>query len=261
MTQEILGKRGYVYILVNPAFTGYVKIGKTTNEPEARARQLSSGSGVPAPYAVAWDAFVTDCHHVEKLIHQQLASARSRNDREFFATPLKHAIATASSIVAQFSCEPEAPTEAPTSYDSEESICIPTTTAVSEALKRVSSGCLEELIEVAEDCPVDRAEEPPDGSPKSIVRIGYEVLIENPYRFTEREFFHEVNVVRRQRSDLKIESYNIKQSQVVKAHGWGVHRNQDGMLALVAMESDRYRELQATVKTSKAYRTNKVTSV
>jgi len=88
MIQEDAERKGYVYILVNPAFPGFLKIGKSTKEPEARARELSSGSGVPAPYAVAWDAFVSDCDRVEGLIHEQLAHARSRKDREFFAVPL-----------------------------------------------------------------------------------------------------------------------------------------------------------------------------
>ena len=342
MTQGSLDKRGYVYILVNPAFTGFVKIGKTTNEPEARARQLSSGSGVPAPYAVAWDAFVTDCHHVEKLIHQQLAGARSRNDREFFATPLKHAIAMVSSIVAPFSCEPETRTEpdpipnattpvppaakasggtqtiplrrgnklllaSPESGAGKiEALLIRPEGATLEEMRQHRGGVEshlnslkkagfnivrengryyhvkpdvpyptegikttpakamrshhEELIEVAEDCPVDHAEAPPDGDLKSVARIGYEILVENPYKFTEREFFHELHVVRRKRSDLKIESYKIKRSLIVKVHGWGIHRDQDGKLALVALESDRYRELQESIKTTKAYRTNKVTT-
>jgi hypothetical protein len=99
-------KKGYVYILVNPAFPGFLKIGKTTKNPESRARELSSGSGVPTPYAVAWDAFVEDCDQVERLIHQQLAHARSRNDREFFAMPLKNAISVLARIVSSFSCEP-----------------------------------------------------------------------------------------------------------------------------------------------------------
>ncbi|MBE3043863.1 GIY-YIG nuclease family protein, partial [Candidatus Bathyarchaeota archaeon] len=56
-------------------------------------------------YAVAWDALVSDCEHVERLIHQQLAHARARNDREFFAIPLKKAISIVSNIVGPFSCE------------------------------------------------------------------------------------------------------------------------------------------------------------
>lgn len=111
MSQEIYGKKGYVYILVNPAFPGFLKVGKTTKVPETRARELSSGSGVPAPYAVAWDELVTDCDYVEKLIHQQLAHTRSRKDREFFAVPLKTAISIVLNIVAPFSCEVDEPTK------------------------------------------------------------------------------------------------------------------------------------------------------
>ena len=109
MEKREAGKRGYVYILINPAFAGFVKIGKTTKDPEVRAREVSAGSGVPAPYAVAWAALVSDCDHVECMIHQQLAPARSRKDREFFALPLKRAIAVASSIAAPFACEGEEP--------------------------------------------------------------------------------------------------------------------------------------------------------
>ncbi|MFZ4854918.1 MAG: GIY-YIG nuclease family protein [Desulfuromonadaceae bacterium] len=107
--QEIIGKKGYVYILVNPAFPGFLKVGKTTKVPEARARELSCGSGVPAPYAVAWDELVTDCDYVEKMIHLQLAHTRSRKDREFFAVPLKTAISIVLNIVAPFSCEIDEP--------------------------------------------------------------------------------------------------------------------------------------------------------
>ena len=76
MTQETSGKAGYVYILVDPAFPGYVKIGKTTKDPEVRARELSRGTGIPAPYGVAWDALVSNGDEVERLIHQRLAHAR-----------------------------------------------------------------------------------------------------------------------------------------------------------------------------------------
>lgn len=107
MERRVAGNKGYVYILINPAFAGFVKIGKTTKNPEVRAREVSSGTGVPAPYAVAWDVLVDDCDQVERVIHQQLAPARARKDREFFALPLKRAIAVASSIAAPFECNDE----------------------------------------------------------------------------------------------------------------------------------------------------------
>jgi len=324
---------------MNPAFTGFVKIGKTTHDPEVRARQLSSGSGVPAPYAVAWDAFVSDCDQVEKLIHQELTNTRSRRDREFFATPLKNAIAVATSVAGPFFCEPEIPTEtysqpdaaipvSPTELPTDCTLETPPRRGNIVLLASAESGAgkidallmrpegatleemrqcrgavgshlnslkkagfniirengryyykaegptpaaeiktasakaigthHEELIEVAEDCPVDRAEAPPDGNPKTIARIGYEILVDNPYMFTEREFYHELHVVRRNRSGLKIDGYNIRRSPVVKVHGWGIHRDKNGRLALVAMESQRYKELQSAVKTRKAYRTSKI---
>jgi len=116
---------------------------------------------------------------------------------------------------------------------------------------------VEELIEVAEDTPVTSSEIPPDTDRKSISRIEWEVLIATPYRHTEREFFKVVHFDIRGRHDLKIDSYSIKRMLLVKQYGWGIHRSLNGTLALVPMESERYKELQRTVNTTKAYRNNK----
>lgn len=117
---------------------------------------------------------------------------------------------------------------------------------------------LEELILVAGDCPVSKSHVPSLGrTTKTIARISYEVLIDSPFIFTEREFYHEVHVVRRNRHDLKIEAYNIKRSPLVKKYGWGIHRNHRGKLALIPMESDEYQRLQESIVVKKAYRTNK----
>lgn len=118
--------------------------------------------------------------------------------------------------------------------------------------------CQEELLEVAEDCPVDHAVVPPDDKPqKTRARIAYEVLSEWPYRCSEIDFFRELDVVRRNGPNAKIGSYQIKRSPLVQSFGWGIHRNSQGKLALVAMESAKYRELQRTVKRTKAYRKSK----
>jgi hypothetical protein len=80
---------------------------------------------------------------------------------------------------------------------------------------------------------------------------------ENPYKFTEKEFFYEVNAVRRNKAELKIESYLIQRSLLPRVYGWGVHINEQGKLALVAMESSRYRELQETIRTVKSSKMSK----
>ncbi|WP_419890554.1 GIY-YIG nuclease family protein [Paenibacillus xylanexedens] len=83
---------GYVYILVNESFKGLVKIGKTSISSNERARQLSSSTGVPTPFKVAYEVFSNDCDNLEKAIHIELNDFRVNTNREFFQFPLHKAI-------------------------------------------------------------------------------------------------------------------------------------------------------------------------
>jgi TPR repeat protein len=87
------GCPGYIYVLINPMLKGAVKIGKTFRSPDERASESSSSSGVPTPFIVAYDAYVSDCSAAELAIHDSLDSFRVNEDREFFALPVKAAIA------------------------------------------------------------------------------------------------------------------------------------------------------------------------
>ena len=72
------GNQGYLYVLVNPAFrSNLLKIGKTTRTPSERAEEISLGTGVPLRFYVAYEALVSDCHSVERIVHDRLKSARS----------------------------------------------------------------------------------------------------------------------------------------------------------------------------------------
>lgn len=84
--------KGFIYILINPAYKGLLKVGKTTRTSEERAEELSKGTGIPTPFAVAYDIEVEDCNQIEKDIHMRLAQYRYSQDREFFRMPLKQAI-------------------------------------------------------------------------------------------------------------------------------------------------------------------------
>lgn len=74
---------GYVYVLINPALTGQVKIGMTTNSPDQRAAELST-TGVPHQFVVVYAEHVRDCEKVERLLHGRLAEVRVNPNREFF---------------------------------------------------------------------------------------------------------------------------------------------------------------------------------
>lgn len=75
--------QGYVYILLNSSLPGLVKVGKTTKQPEARARELHQ-TGVPSPFVVAYSEFVSDCDALELQIHTELDEYRESSRREFF---------------------------------------------------------------------------------------------------------------------------------------------------------------------------------
>src|SRR5437870_3646928 len=100
MTAKTSRTPGFVYILTNPAIPEFVKVGKTTSTPRARAKQLSAATGVPAPFAVAWSTFVADCEAVERLAHAALHAARLRNNREFFRLPVEAAIRAVEVVAA-----------------------------------------------------------------------------------------------------------------------------------------------------------------
>src|SRR6266480_4778507 len=74
---------GYVYILLNPALKGQVKIGRTANSPEDRAAELSS-TGLPYEFIVAYAERVSDCETVERLLHDKFSALRINPNREFF---------------------------------------------------------------------------------------------------------------------------------------------------------------------------------
>ena len=73
---------------------GLVKIGKTTRDPDLRAREVSQATGVPTPFYVAFSIQVADCHSGEEYVYAILEHngfKRSPN-REFFQMPLRTAI-------------------------------------------------------------------------------------------------------------------------------------------------------------------------
>ncbi len=85
-----MGNPGYIYALINPALEGLVKVGKTTTNPDKRANELSSVTGVPMQFMVAHSVLVADCDLAEKYAHGLLEKSgyRVSSNREFFQAPL-----------------------------------------------------------------------------------------------------------------------------------------------------------------------------
>lgn len=104
------------------------------------------------------------------------------------------------------------------------------------------------FIEVAADCPVTQAEEPPLRTTPSVARIQFDMLIADPYRHTSDDVLYVSNGRRRGLSRDEFFAKGqpcLRASPLTKRYGWGVHNDADGRVALVPAGSDRYRELAA----------------
>ena len=81
-----------VYILINEAMPGYIKIGITT-DLERRMQELDNTS-IPLPFECFYACTVKDMGFVEKQLHNAFADHRVRINREFFElSPIRAAAA------------------------------------------------------------------------------------------------------------------------------------------------------------------------
>ena len=71
-----------VYVLINSAMVGYVKIG-LTKDLNKRLRNLDNTS-MPLPFECFYAAIVNDAAFVEKQLHKTFKDHRTRQNREFF---------------------------------------------------------------------------------------------------------------------------------------------------------------------------------
>jgi hypothetical protein len=94
--------RGWIYVLINPALEGLVKIGFSTKDPALRVRELST-TGVPRSYELAFDALVDNPREVEQRAHSRLKNVH--DNKEFFRTTPSVAIQTIREIAAELKLE------------------------------------------------------------------------------------------------------------------------------------------------------------
>ena len=88
--------KGWVYILTNPEYPDYVKIGKALT-PTSRIKGIN-GAGTVFEWNLKAAMPVTEDYTVETLMHKQLAQYRRQSDqgssREFFEVPMSLAMKT-----------------------------------------------------------------------------------------------------------------------------------------------------------------------
>jgi len=80
-----------IYVLINEAMPGYVKIGKT-NDLERRIREFDTTS-VPLPFECFYACKVKDAAFVERQLLDAFMDHRVRSSREFFEIAPERAVA------------------------------------------------------------------------------------------------------------------------------------------------------------------------
>ena len=92
---------GHLYIMRSGTHSLDVyKIGKTTRQPELRAKELTATTGVPTQFEILAQWRVGDVDSVEKEIHHRLRKYRVNRRREFFRAPLPKIIAEIGKVIS-----------------------------------------------------------------------------------------------------------------------------------------------------------------
>jgi hypothetical protein len=90
--QEDTNHDGIVYVLVNEAMPGYVKIGRTRTSVEQRLQELYT-TPVPLPFECIAARRVPNAKATETLLHDTFEDRRVTSRREFFEIPRNQAVA------------------------------------------------------------------------------------------------------------------------------------------------------------------------
>jgi len=98
--KEILDNEGIVYLLINEAMPGFVKIGRTNRtDPQVRIDELYNTS-VPVPFECVLAVKVTNPSEVEETLHKAFASNRINPNREFFQIEPEHPAAILNLLIS-----------------------------------------------------------------------------------------------------------------------------------------------------------------
>jgi uncharacterized protein DUF6157 len=126
------------------------------------------------------------------------------------------------------------------------------------------------LIEVADDCPATKGQVPQArGGKKTKAVVEYELLVKDPYTYTEEDIAFEVYAVlrdipkasrpREREKFLSKGHPHLRVSALAKRYGWGIHNDAEGKVALIAVESPEYKRLLKDPSTTnvKAFRSTR----
>jgi hypothetical protein len=137
-------------------------------------------------------------------------------------------------------------------------------------MKLHSTNYYNTFIEVAEDTKVSCGTKPPSKpNKKTIAEMQYDLLVNNPYKFTSDDLLFRVfadrnHLTKAEYEQARIEFFSkgqacFRSSPLTKTYGFGIHADKDGKVALFGMETEQYEKFLADqhVKKVKAMRSKR----
>ena len=109
------------------------------------------------------------------------------------------------------------------------------------------------FIQIADDCPVDEAEAPPESAKgPTIASLQHALIAAHPYEYTSDDVLFETYAVRNaipveERAAARAAFFArdqacLRASPLGKRWGWGIHSDEEARVALVPLGSDEYEE-------------------
>ncbi len=148
--------------------------------------------------------------------------------------------------------------------------CHPLFLSLQKSMIMTSTNYFNTFIEIAEDCPAKAREVPlAKGDKLSVANHQFNMLYEHPYKFTSDDVLFGVFAIRKEFDDSEIDEQRqiyfsqgqpcFRASPLTKRHGWGIHSDENGRIAMYGADTEEYQELMAndSIKKVKAMRSKR----
>lgn len=136
-------------------------------------------------------------------------------------------------------------------------------------MKTHSTNYLDTLIEVAEDTKAAQGTPPPNKEKKTVAEMQYEMLANNPYRYSSDDVLFFVYAERNGLTEAEHDQARaqffskgqacFRASPLTKTYGFGIHSDTTGKIALYGMETEEYEKFvtDENVKKVKAMKSSR----
>lgn len=128
-------------------------------------------------------------------------------------------------------------------------------------MKVHSTNYFDTFIEVSDDTKASFGTRPPLKANKTVAEIQYQLISENPYKFTSDDVLFQVfadknDLTNAEQNQAREQFFSkgqpcLRSSPLPKNYGFGVHCNSEGKVALFGMETEQYQQFLADTKIKK----------